>query len=192
MNVHNFMDGLDGLASLQTLCFLLPAALLFQHAGRSDLTLLALIVVGSVIAFLRWNLPPARLYLGDAGAVFLGFFIALLMLVGWQSSWVIFISLLILYCVFFVDATCTIVWRLFRRENCFTAHRSHLFQQLARRHGTPWVLKGILLLNLGWLLPLAALVTSAHISPLVGLLFACAPLTAGYVRWHQTEVAIPD
>ena len=190
MNVHNFMDGLDGFASLQSLCFLMPAALLFLHDGHVDVMLVALIVAAPVLAFLFWNLPLGRLFLGDAGAIFLGFVIALLMLVGWQISWYLFIALVMLYALFLVDATCTIVWRWQRGENCFAAHRSHLFQQLARRHGTTWVLKGLLLINLGWLLPLAALVTAGLISPLAGLLFVYAPLIAGYVRWHQADAAI--
>lgn len=192
INVHNFMDGLDGFAALQALCFLIPAAVLFQHYGRVDVMFLALAVAVPVIAFLFWNLPPGRLFMGDAGAIFLGFIIALLMLVGWQISWPLFIALVMLYALFLVDATCTIVWRLQRGENCFAAHRAHLFQRLARRRGTPWVLKTLLLINLGWLLPLAALVITEYILPLVGLFIACAPLIVGYVRWHEVDAVIID
>lgn len=192
MNVHNFMDGLDGFASLQALCFLLPAAVLFLHHDRVDLMFIALIISVPVVAFLFWNLPPARLFLGDAGSVFLGFIIALLMLSGWQISLTLFAALLTLYSAFFVDASCTLVWRLQRGENCFAAHRSHLYQQLFRLHGAPWVLKGLLLINMCWLLPLTGLVTTGYIQPLAGLFLAYAPLIAVYVRWHEAEATTAD
>jgi Fuc2NAc and GlcNAc transferase len=156
-------------------------------------------VAATVLMFLHWNLPGSRLFMGDAGASFLGSVIGLLLLLGWQLGTQVLLALLVLYGVFVVDASLTLLGRLLRGKNCFSAHSSHLFQQLARRHGTVAVLKGLLLINLGWLLPLATLLillpdllpglTQEQGSAAVWLLLALAyaPLVTGYLFVHDSE-----
>lgn len=80
--VINFMDGLDGLAGSIAA---ISATTLFVVAlamGQSDSAIMAIIIVGAVIGYLRFNKAPAQIYMGDAGATFIGFILAVIALDG--------------------------------------------------------------------------------------------------------------
>ena len=82
VNVINWMDGLDGLAG--GLCTL-SAFTLFVVAlvkQQSDSALTALLLIGALLGFLRYNLPPPRMYMGDSGAYLLGYLLAVISLFG--------------------------------------------------------------------------------------------------------------
>lgn len=80
--VINFMDGMDGLAgSISTI----SAVTLFVVAiskGQTESALMAIILVGVGLGYLRYNKPPAKIYMGDAGATFLGFILGIIALDG--------------------------------------------------------------------------------------------------------------
>jgi UDP-GlcNAc:undecaprenyl-phosphate GlcNAc-1-phosphate transferase len=84
MNAVNFLDGLDGLASGTTLIAALAFAFVGMLGGQPYPALLAAIVAGAALGFLRWNWSPARVFLGDAGSLFLGYSLAAL---GLMSTW---------------------------------------------------------------------------------------------------------
>ena len=122
------------------------------------MALALLVVAASVAGFLIWNWPPARIFMGDAGSGFLGFFVGAL---GWAtvvhgrlSIWV----WLILLGAFIVDATVTLLRRWYRGANLAEAHRSHAYQRLSRKYRSHLkITLGILVINIVWLDPLAYL-----------------------------------
>jgi len=131
-NLYNFMDGSDGLAGGMTLFgfgFLAAGAWL-----SGDIALLAgcTIVAAAAAAFLIFNFPPARLFMGDAGSVPIGFLAAALSVLGWRDGdWPFWFPALV-FAPFIVDASLTLVKRLISRERIWDAHNSHYYQRLVR------------------------------------------------------------
>ncbi len=175
LNLYNFMDGIDGLASAEALCACLGGALLL--AGRAEAALPELLLGGAVAGFLVWNFPPARIFMGDAGSGFLGIVLGGLSLRAAALAPELFWSWLILLAVFVTDATLTLLRRLLRAEPVWQAHCSHAFQYAARKYGRHRpVTLAVVLINLCWLLPLALAVAWGDLVPLAGLLLAYGPL----------------
>ncbi len=71
LNLYNFMDGIDGIASVEAICVCLGACLLYWVSGATDFVWAPLLLAVSVVGFLFWNFPPARIFMGDAGILFL-------------------------------------------------------------------------------------------------------------------------
>lgn len=178
LNLYNFMDGIDGIASVEAICVCLGGALLYVLAeapATADVSLLML--AAAVMGFLIWNFPPARIFMGDAGSGFLGIVMGIFSL---QAAWiepVLFWAWLILLGVFIVDATLTLFRRLLRGERVYEAHRSHAYQHASRRMASHLpVTVGVVIINLAWLLPMAVTVALGWLDGLVGVAIAYAPL----------------
>lgn len=132
VNVWNFMDGIDGLAASQgALC---AAALLIVASGPS--ALLALAVAAACLGFLPFNLPRARIFMGDAGSGAIGFLLAMLLAFVAMgrpiSQWGV---LLLTVSAFLVDAAMTLGWRALRGDRWWSPHVQHLYQRASRRFG---------------------------------------------------------
>ncbi|MEA2581149.1 MAG: UDP-GlcNAc:undecaprenyl-phosphate/decaprenyl-phosphate GlcNAc-phosphate transferase [Actinomycetota bacterium] len=80
MNAFNFVDNMDGVAATVAAASALGIAALTGSNGDYLVASLALAVAGATLGFLRFNFPPARIFLGDAGSMFLGFLVAALVL----------------------------------------------------------------------------------------------------------------
>lgn len=190
LNLYNFMDGIDGIASVEAICVCLGGALL-GIAGSSQPAefVVPLILAASVMGFLFWNFPPARIFMGDAGSGFLGVTLGILSL---QAAWVapqFLWSWLILLGVFIVDATFTLLRRLIRGDKVYEAHRSHAYQYASRRLGGHLpVTQAVAALNLFWLLPIALWVGWGSVDGLVGLVVAYAPLIGLAVKFKAGEL----
>ena len=133
-NIYNFMDGIDGLAGIQAVVAGIAWAVLFWRAGQADLALLAGGIAATSIGFLYWNWPPARIFMGDVGSTFLGFTFATLPLLGYArlaDSRLLIVGALFIG-PFLFDGSFTIIRRAIAGENVLKAHRSHLYQQLAK------------------------------------------------------------
>ena len=132
VNVWNFMDGIDGLAASQgALC---AAALLLTSTG--PMTPLALGIVAACLGFLPYNLPRARIFLGDVGSGAIGFLLAaLLAFVALDRTPIDVGVLLLALSAFLVDAGLTLGWRVLRGERWWTPHVEHLYQRASRRFG---------------------------------------------------------
>lgn len=131
-NLYNFMDGSDGLAGGMALigfsCYGAAAWL----AGSTEFAMVNFSIAAAAAAFLIFNFHPARIFLGDAGSVPLGFLAAALGLAGWlQGDWTGWFPLLV-FSPFIVDASVTLARRLVRREKVWQAHRDHYYQRLVR------------------------------------------------------------
>ena len=177
INLFNFMDGIDGIASTETITTALGGAWLWWLTGSGSGWIAAVLFAGCVSGFLIWNFPPAKIFMGDAGSGFLGLMVALLSLWCAQATPVLFWSWFILIGCFMVDATTTLVRRVRRGERFFEAHRAHAYQYASRRFGRHLpVTLATGAINVLWLLPLAATVALGWMDGLVGVLIAYAPL----------------
>jgi Fuc2NAc and GlcNAc transferase len=158
MNLFNFMDGIDGIAASETVFVCLAVAGLVMWRGADgSYALLCLLVAGAASGFLYWNWSPARLFMGDAGSISLGFLLAALSLQGQLIGAMPLLCWLILLAVFIADASGTLLRRALNGEAVTQAHNSHLYQRLARRWQSHRRVVGLMLAyNLLWLLPLAA------------------------------------
>jgi Fuc2NAc and GlcNAc transferase len=191
LNLYNFMDGIDGIASVEAICVCLGGALLYGLVIQNDNAgmLLCLLLMAAVAGFLFWNFPPARIFMGDAGSGFLGITLGILSL---QAAWVepqLLWSWLILLGVFIVDATFTLLRRLFRGDKVYEAHRSHAYQYASRQYGRHLpVTLAVAGLNLGWLLPIALWVGVGGLDGVAGLLIAYAPLVCLAVKFNAGEL----
>ena len=129
-NAYNFMDGMDGFAGGMT-CF--GFAFLGVLAWMHDdmwLFFLAFSTVASSLGFLIYNFPRAKIFLGDNGSIPLGFLAGALSLLGIQrGDWDIGAAILI-FSPFIVDATVTLLRRLWNGQKVWQAHREHYYQRL--------------------------------------------------------------
>jgi len=131
-NLYNFMDGSDGLAGGMALIGFSVYGAAAWLAGSAEFALVNFCIAAAAAAFLVFNFHPARIFLGDAGAVPLGFLAAALGLVGWlQRDWTWWFPVLV-FAPFIVDASVTLARRLLRREKVWEAHRDHYYQRLVR------------------------------------------------------------
>ncbi|MEZ5333268.1 MAG: glycosyltransferase family 4 protein [Thermoanaerobaculia bacterium] len=127
-NFFNFMDGIDGLAGGQALITCSTLAVVSWGSGDGRLSLL---VAAPVLVFLLSNWSPARVFLGDMGSFFLGFFLAASPWIGRQDLreerlLVVATSL----ALFLLDPVWTLLRRFARGARLTQAHREHLYQRL--------------------------------------------------------------
>jgi len=183
LNLYNFMDGIDGIASVEAICVGLGGASLYGLLGAEELFVL-LLLAAAVAGFLLWNFPPARIFMGDAGSGFLGIALGVLSL---QAAWVapqLLWSWLILLGVFIVDATFTLLHRLLRGDKVYEAHCSHAYQYASRRFGRHLPVTLVVgAINLLWLLPIALWVGIGGLDGLAGLALAYVPLVLLAVKF---------
>lgn len=189
LNLYNFMDGIDGIASVEAICACLGACLLYWLAGFDSLIVVPLVLAMAVAGFLYWNFPPARIFMGDAGSGFLGILLGLLSLqAAWASSKLFWVWLILLG-VFIVDATVTLIRRLLRGDKVYEAHRSHAYQFASRHYGRHLpVTLVVAAINLFWLLPLAACVVLWDLDGALALVVAYVPLVLLALRFHAGEL----
>lgn len=192
LNLYNFMDGIDGIASIEAICVCFGGALLYVLLGAENLALIPLLLAAAVAGFLCWNFPPARIFMGDAGSGFLGLILAVLSL---QAAWFkaeLLWSWIILLGVFVVDATFTLLRRLLRGDKVYEAHRSHAYQYASRQFAAHRpVTLAVMLVNIVWLLPMALLVGLDYVDGLFGLVIAYLPLVLLAVKYKAGQLERP-
>ncbi len=136
-NFYNFMDGIDGIAGLAGFAgFGLMAYYSIFYAGRADIGVLSIVLSAACLGFLPFNLPRARIFMGDAGSMFLGFTFAFFIFIL-SDNLETFVCLAMFLCTFYADATVTIAFRLSRNENLTKPHRNHLYQYLTNEMKLP-------------------------------------------------------
>jgi UDP-GlcNAc:undecaprenyl-phosphate GlcNAc-1-phosphate transferase len=135
MNMVNFLDGLDGLAA--GICAIAGGtfAIISLSLGKPDAAILAAIVAGACFAFLRHNFYPARIFMGDSGAMLLGFVLATLAIQGLlktAATVALFFPLFVL-AVPIIDTSFVVARRLKYREKIYVADQAHLHHRFLRR-----------------------------------------------------------
>lgn len=130
INLFNFMDGLDGIAAVEALFTLGGGGFFIYQAGAYGMGIAAWMLAVCIAGFLVWNKPPARVFMGDVGSATIGFVIMVLALAGERWYQVPILLWFMLYAVFIVDATVTLLRRLYARQPIYQAHRLHAYQRL--------------------------------------------------------------
>lgn len=129
-NLFNFMDGSDGLAGGMALFGFLFFAVRAFWVGDMAFAMLNVVVAASALGFLIFNFHPARVFMGDTGSIPLGFLAGLAGFSGWVAgAWPAWFPVLV-FSPFILDATLTLLRRLFRGEKIWQAHREHFYQRL--------------------------------------------------------------
>lgn len=129
-NLFNFMDGADGLAGLMATIGFAALAAGAWLAGDAALGAAAAAIAAASAGFLAHNFPPARVFLGDAGSVPLGFLAGALGGYGaMRGLWPLWFPLVV-FSPFIFDASVTVLRRLARGERIWIAHRMHYYQRL--------------------------------------------------------------
>lgn len=139
-NAINLIDGLDGLSSgISAIYFLTIAviALITNKLGGIDI-ILSLIMLGATLGFLFHNFPPAKIFMGDTGSLFLGFMISIIALLGYKVT--TFTSLVVPIVVLAIpifDTLFAILRRLLKGQSVAVADKEHFHHQLLKMKYSP-------------------------------------------------------
>lgn len=129
-NIYNFMDGIDGNASIEAIMVCLFFMVVAMQVHSFIAYSFTYYILFGVAIFLAFNFPKARLFMGDVGSQFLGFIFGLLGLLTAVINWDYFFAMPLLLFNFIFDAGWTILKRFRKGENIFQAHQTHLYQKL--------------------------------------------------------------
>jgi UDP-N-acetylmuramyl pentapeptide phosphotransferase/UDP-N-acetylglucosamine-1-phosphate transferase len=136
INLHNFMDGTDGILAVQAIFVFVALAILCARAGSATHAGEIAVFAAATAGFLPFNFPRARVFMGDVGSGVLGLLVAVAVLWQMQVRQIALASGLVLCSAFVVDASCTLASRMLRGRRWYSAHREHLYQWLARDGGS--------------------------------------------------------
>jgi UDP-N-acetylmuramyl pentapeptide phosphotransferase/UDP-N-acetylglucosamine-1-phosphate transferase len=185
-NLYNFMDGSDGLAGGMALFGFSFYGVAAAVSGSLDFAMLHFSIAAAAAAFLVFNFHPARIFLGDAGSVPLGFLAAALGTIGWlRQDWPWWFPLLV-FLPFIADTSVTLARRLAAGDRVWHAHREHYYQRLVLLgwgHRRTALAEYGLMLACG-LLGLVALAAPAHLQ-IALLAAACVAHVALMAAVHR-------
>ncbi len=160
INLHNFMDGIDGILGAQIVFVGAGLALLAWVCASPVLTIAAGGMAAAAAGFLVYNWPPARVFMGDVGSGFAGFLVFVLIALLCVRVPLALWPALLLCSSFAADAGFTLAWRMWRGKRWYNAHREHVYQWLVRCGWTHAQTVGLYMLwNLLLAAPLAAWAT---------------------------------
>jgi len=163
INLYNFLDGIDGYASVEAI---MMSFALYLVAGDN----VTLILIASVLGFLIWNWPKAKIFMGDVGSTQLGFILVVLGIYFHNDHSLSIIYWLILAAPFWFDATLTLYRRWRNKEKLSIAHRKHMYQRLVQS-GFSHLKVDILLSVLNAILIIAVFICMKHNNLEIPLLF---------------------
>ncbi|MGE4220770.1 MAG: glycosyltransferase family 4 protein [Alphaproteobacteria bacterium] len=179
VNLYNFMDGIDGIAGVETagIGVGLAALGLLPAATAMPDPVLPLALAAAAAGFLYWNWHPAKLFMGDVGSVPLGFLLGGLLLdAAARGHWA---PALILPLYYLADSTITLLRRAARRERVWQAHREHFYQRAVQNGRSHAQVAGAVLAADAALVVLALAATAAPWAAVA----AAALLVAGLLWW---------
>ncbi len=144
-NALNFIDGVDSLAGGNAGIATVFFAVIAIMAAEAATALLAIALLGSIVGFLVFNAPPARIFMGDSGSYVLGFVLSLfpLMLNEWTGSSLNLIPAITILGIPLLDVTTSVFRRLRRGQHPFSADREHLHHKLMDLGLETWSILGL-------------------------------------------------
>lgn len=132
INLYNFMDGSDGLAGGMAFFGFSSYGAAALLGGNESLAMMCFSVATAALGFLYFNFYPAKVFMGDAGSIPLGFLAAAMGIVGWHKNiWPIWFPVMV-FSPFVLDATATLLKRALRGERVWQAHREHYYQRVVQ------------------------------------------------------------
>ncbi|MFV8781698.1 MraY family glycosyltransferase [Microbulbifer sp. SA54] len=149
VNLYNFMDGMDGFAASMTVIGCITLALVCASREYWDLAGICIVVAAAALVFLYYNWPIARIFMGDAGSTSLGLAVFGVSLYGCSRGAFQPLIPLVVFSPFWLDATFTLLRRVFAGERWWEAHRQHVYQRLALKFGVKKALVGEICVMLG-------------------------------------------
>jgi UDP-GlcNAc:undecaprenyl-phosphate/decaprenyl-phosphate GlcNAc-1-phosphate transferase len=164
MNMVNFLDGMDGLAAGVAAIAAGTFCVIALSLDKPDPAIMSAIVLGATVGFLRHNFYPARIFMGDSGAMLLGFVLAAVSVQGLlktAATVALFFPLLVL-AVPIIDTSFVVVRRLKHREKVFEGDQAHLHHRFLRRGFTQ---RSAALYMYAWCLSLAAAALATRFIP---------------------------
>jgi UDP-N-acetylmuramyl pentapeptide phosphotransferase/UDP-N-acetylglucosamine-1-phosphate transferase len=129
INLYNFMDGIDGFAGMMAVIGFFALAILGLLHGQISFLFLCSLLIAASAGFLYFNFPPAKIFMGDSGSTVMGFAMVAVSITGWKQGIYPFWIPLVIFSPFWVDATATLLMRLYRREKVWLPHRQHFYQR---------------------------------------------------------------
>ena len=140
INAINLIDGLDGLAAGISSIYFITISILgifLNKLGGLDI-ILSIILLGSTLGFLVHNFPPARIFMGDTGSMFLGFMISIIALLGYKTTTItsIIVPIVILF-IPILDTLLAIFRRLLKKEPIIAPDKEHIQHQLLKKTKSP-------------------------------------------------------
>jgi len=171
INLFNFMDGMDGFAGSMACIGFAALAISGVMQGQVEFAMLCAIISAACLGFLCFNFPPARIFMGDSGSTLLGLAMGGLSVWGWKLKIYPLWMPMVIFSPFWVDATATLLRRLYRGEKVWLPHRQHYYQR--------WVLAGyshrrVVGINIGLMLLCAASVVVQQVC-----------------QWRWLEIGLP-
>ena len=141
INSVNLLDGADGMAGTVGVVMSLALCVMAIYGGYWLTALISVSMAGALIGFLRFNFPPAKVYLGDAGSMLIGFVLSALAIrcAFKQNSMLAFFAPLALLAIPFLDTTAAIIRRRLTGRSIFEVDRGHLHHSLMKRGYSPRV-----------------------------------------------------
>lgn len=159
LNSFNFIDGADGLLAVNSLMICLTLGI--YSLIENEILVTAILFNFSLIllSFLFFNWHPSKIFMGDAGSLFLGSMSLVLILYFFSQDILKLATIFIIFSLILVETTCTLLVRIFRREDFLSGrHDLHAYQQLAKRpNGGSLPAKVSILITLFWIVPLGIL-----------------------------------
>lgn len=131
-NAINLLDGLDGLAAVMSIViaiFIFTGSLYFKN---NEVAAMSIILIAAIIGFLRYNLPPAKIFMGDTGSLFLGFLLACLSLKAFTSAESVthIPAMVMLFAIPLLDTGLAIIRRLSQGKHPFSPDKNHIHHRL--------------------------------------------------------------
>ena len=173
INAFNFMDGINGITSIQVMSICLSLIVL-DYLINKEFNILAFSVLIPILVFCYFNWTPASIFLGDAGSIPLGFIMIFLLIeFSLKGMWV---SSAILPLFYLMDTSITLIKRIYKRQRFWEAHRDHFYQQAVKNgFSHTYVCLKLLLTNLGlFFLSFCAYIYKNNISFFIIALFWCS------------------
>ena len=189
-NLFNFMDGTDGLATVQLMSVSLGLGLIatFGPVDAHELARCCGALFASSLPLLIFNWPPAKVFMGDAGAIPFGFFLAILGVLAGSAAPSLGIAWCILMMPFLVDTGVTLFCRLLSGDAPHVAHRDHAYQRLVLKIGSALpVTLGLLAMQTAWQFPLAVTAVNHLLFPPVLVFLSAIPTVLVVVYARSTQ-----
>jgi UDP-GlcNAc:undecaprenyl-phosphate GlcNAc-1-phosphate transferase len=191
-NAFNLIDGMDGLASGAALFSSIVILVVALSGGHSVMIVVTIVLCGALAGFLRYNFNPASIFLGDSGALFVGFLLASLSLLGAQKATtaIAVITPILAFGLPLVDTTVTMVRRLIAGRPIFQGDGEHIHHMLLARG---WSQRRVVLMlySVCALFGLLATISTKTSSPVTGfVLFVIAAVVivaVGHLRYHEVD-----
>jgi UDP-GlcNAc:undecaprenyl-phosphate GlcNAc-1-phosphate transferase len=191
-NAFNLIDGIDGLASGAALFSSLVILSISFAQGQPLMIVFSLILCGALAGFLRYNFNPASIFLGDSGALFVGFTLAALSVLGSQkaTTTVAVVIPILAFGLPVVDTSVTIARRLISRKPIFQGDNEHIHHMLIAR-GWSQQRTALVLYAACAFFSLGAIVFTSNSSPLIALVLLVLTVVTviglGHLRYHEVD-----